>query len=178
MNFEDVLTHRRSIRRYTDQPVAEEELTACLQAALLAPSWKNSQTARFYVIRTGDVMDRMKTDCLPEFNVNNVKNAPVLVVETFVKDKSGWGNDGQPANEGENGWGWYDLGLATENFCLQAEALKLGTLIMGIRDEQALRTLLDIPAEEQVGAVISLGHPDIDPVMPARMPLEERVRFF
>ena len=96
---------------------------------------------------------------------------------TFVRDKSGWGNDGAPANEGGNGWGWFDLGLACENFCLQAANLGLGTLIMGIRDAHALKRILGIPENEIVGPVVSLGHPDIDPVMPTRHSLVDAAKF-
>ena len=51
MNFEEVLQARKSIRSYIDKPVEEEKLHAILDAANLAPSWKNSQTARCYVTR-------------------------------------------------------------------------------------------------------------------------------
>ena len=54
MNFEEVLQARKSIRSYIDKPVEEEKLHAILDAANLAPSWKNSQTARCYVTRGGD----------------------------------------------------------------------------------------------------------------------------
>ena len=39
---------------------------------------------------------------------------------------------------------------------------------MGIRDEKAIRNLLNIPADETIVSVISLGYPDIDPEMPKR----------
>lgn len=175
MEFEEVLKGRRSIRRYKDEAVSMDDVRACLNAAMLAPTWKNSQTGRFYVTQ-GKALDNV-LGSLPETNRAKVVNAPVLVVETFVKDVSGMGSDGQFANEGQNGWGWYDLGLATENFCLQAEALGLGTLIMGIRDEDTLRKVCGIGDDETVGAVIALGHPDIHPVMPKRKELEERVKF-
>ena len=44
----------------------------------------------------------------------------------------------------------------------------LGALIMGIRNGEMLREVLDIPESETVVAVIALGYPDIDPEMPKR----------
>lgn len=44
-----------------------------------------------------------------------------------------------------NGWGCYDLGLQNENFVLKAAELGYGTLIMGLRDGEQLRKVLDIP---------------------------------
>ncbi|MDE6088790.1 MAG: nitroreductase family protein, partial [Oscillospiraceae bacterium] len=41
------LTERRSIRHYTDQSVSEQEIKKILETARFAPSWKNSQTARY-----------------------------------------------------------------------------------------------------------------------------------
>ena len=53
-----------------------------------------------------------------------------------------------------NGWGCYDLGLQNENFVLKAAELGYGTLIMGLRDGEQLRKVLDIPEEETVVAVL------------------------
>ncbi|WP_300903476.1 nitroreductase family protein [Faecalibaculum rodentium] len=177
MTFEETLTSRRSIRRYKAEPVSREDIDACLQAAILAPSWKNSQIPRFYVVQSPEIRKQVNQEGLAPFNADNAENAAVLVVMTFVRDKSGWGNDGAPANEGGNSWGWFDLGLACENFCLQAADLGLGTLIMGIRDAHALKRILGIPENEIVGPVVSLGHPDIDPVMPTRHSLVDAAKF-
>ena len=40
---------RRSVRKYSDQPVSEEVLNRCLEAARLAPSWRNGQPWRFII---------------------------------------------------------------------------------------------------------------------------------
>ncbi|MFQ7173914.1 MAG: hypothetical protein ACLRQF_18750 [Thomasclavelia ramosa] len=48
--------------------------------------------------------------CLPEFNQENCKNAPVLIA-SFIPNRSGFERDGTPSNELANGWGCYDLGL-------------------------------------------------------------------
>lgn len=76
------------------------------------------------------------------------------------------GNDGQYANECEEGWGYYDLGLASENLVLAATALGLGTLIMGIRNAEGLRKLLNIPEEQQIVSVISVGVRILNPKCP------------
>ena len=97
---------------------------------------------------------------------------------TSRKGQAGGGNGGTPAKEGANGWGWLVLGLPRENFCRQAGVLGLGIFFWGTRDEAALRRLLQIPEDEQVGPVVSLGHPDIDPAMPARLPVDRRTVYF
>ena len=52
------------------------------------------------------------------------------------------------------------------------------TLIMGMRDADALRTLLDIPEDETILAVIALGYRAQDPNVPTHRPLDEVVKFY
>jgi len=75
-------------------------------------------------------------------------------------------------------WGAYDLGLQNENLCLKARELGLDTLIMGIRDESALKNILDIPDNVQVAAVIALGYRNTEPKMPLRKELSEVVKYY
>ena len=57
-------------------------------------------------------------------------------------------NTGSQVNEAGDGWGYYDLGLQNDNLLLKAAELGLDTLVMGIRDGEALRELLNIPDSE------------------------------
>ena len=52
------------------------------------------------------------------------------------------------------------------------------TLIMGMRDADALRTLFEIPEDEMVLAVIALGYRAQDPTTPVHRPLDEIAKFF
>ena len=124
------------------------------------------------------MLKKFKETCLPEFNRNNCANAPVLIVTTFVKDRSGFEKNGSPNNELQNGWGIYDSGLSNQNLILKATDLGLGTLVMGIRNEKAMRNLLDIPASEIILSVIAVGYPDIDPEMPKRQTNEEIAKYY
>lgn len=134
MEFNEVVTTRRSIRRYEARPVAQKDIEAMIQCAMEAPSWKNSQTARYHIITSSDMLNKMKTEGLAPFNAENSKDAPVLIITTFVRDCSGYDKDGTPSNELGNLWGAYDLGLHNENLLLKARDLGLDTLVMGIRD--------------------------------------------
>lgn len=73
---------------------------------------------------------------------------------------------GEPVNECANGWGYYDLGLQNENFVLKAKESGLDTLIMGIRDGEAIREFLNVPETEQVVSVIAVGYAAKDSHMP------------
>ena len=86
--------------------------------------------------------------------------------------------NGNQTNEVGDGWGAYDNGLSNAYFILKAREQGFDTLIMGMRDSDALRTLFGIPDNEQVMAVISLGKRASDPRRPDRKPIDEIVKFY
>ena len=86
--------------------------------------------------------------------------------------------DGEPVNEAGNFWGAYDLGLHDAYLVLAASNAGYDTLIMGIRDAEAIRRELQIPENEQIMSVIALGKKAKEPSDRPRKALEEVVRFF
>ena len=179
MEFTQVLSERRSIRHYASgRKVPRELVEQMIEAAICAPSWKNSQTSRYHVVMSEEMTAAVKEKCLPEFNARNAQNAPVLIVTTFEKNNSGYNTDGTPTNELGNGWGIYDLGLHDENLILKARDLGLDTLIMGIRDIDKLRELLDIGENEAIVSVIAVGYTEERPVMPKRKAVSEVAKFY
>jgi nitroreductase len=178
MDFDTVINTRRSIRKYQDKKVERKYIEEMIESAIMAPSWKNSQTARYHIIEKEEMLTKVKADCLPTFNAENVKDAPVLIVTSFLKDCSGYDKSGSPSNELENHWGSYDLGLHNQNLILKATELGLGTLILGIRQEETLRMLLNIPKEEIIVSVIAVGYPDISPKAPKRYQVSEITKFY
>lgn len=174
MEFQQVIESRRSIRKYNpEQKVTKEQMEELIQAAIMAPSWKNSQTARYYCVMSEEMFEKVRSECLPPFNANNVAGAGALIVTAFVKNRSGYEKTGDPTNELGNGWGLYDLGIANENLILKAADMGLGTLVMGIRDETKLREVLDIPEYQIVVSVIAVGYPTVIPEKKKRKAVEE-----
>lgn len=178
MELKESAETRRSIRAYKSRPVEREKVEEIICFLQNAPSWKNSQTGRYYIIMSPDKVSQVKEKCLPDFNRNNCKDAPVLIVTAFEKAHSGFDKDKNPVNEIGDKWGAYDLGLQNQLLMLKARELGLDTLIMGIRDGEALRSELDIPDSQEVVAVISLGYRDINPDKPKRKDISEIARFF
>lgn len=179
MEFQKVLETRRSVRNYdSSKAVDQQTVRELLEAVILAPSWKNSQTSRYYCVFSEDVRKIIIHDCLPAFNGNSVKNAPVLIISTFVKNCSGFERSGEPTNEIGNGWGFYDLGLHDQNLLLKATDLGLDTLVIGIRDQDKIRELLDISDEEIIVSVIAGGYGTEKTTMPKRKLVDEIARFY
>lgn len=177
MELDKVLDARRSVRAYENKPVDKALLDEMIKAAQKAPTWKNSQTGRYYVISSEAKLEAVKA-CLPEFNRKNCADAPVIIVTAYEMKRSGFDREGNADNELGDKWGAYDLGLQNGNLLLKAKDLGLDTLVMGLRDASALREVLGIPESQEVVSVISVGYSTATPEMPKRKELEAVATFF
>ena len=164
MEFQKLIEERRTIRKYSPEgKITKDELLTIIRAAQEAPSWKNSQTGRYYCVTSEDMVEKISKECLPEMNQPKAENA-ALIITTFVQNRSGFQKDGTPDNELGNGWGCYDLGLQNEN--------------LGLRAGDKLREILSIPETETVVAVIAIGKAAEEPARPKRKDVEDIVKFF
>ena len=176
-SFDDIVASRRSIRDYdASKPISQEQVMELIKCAQEAPSWANQQPSKYYVAMSEDKVAAVK-NLVGEGNKRNTAGAPVMIVSTYVKGRSGFFR-GNPANEIGDGWGAYDNGLSNAYFILKARERGFDTLIMGMRDSDELRKLFAIPDDECIMAVISLGYRASDPNRPERKPTSEIVKFF
>lgn len=156
MDIFQVIRDRRSIRKYKETPVEADKIEQILDAARLAPSWKNMQCWRFLVVSDPEQKKALFA-AFPEENPGSraIATAPVVIVVCA-----------DPAESGvENGIDYYiaDTAIAFEHLCLAAHALGLGTCWMGWFDEAAIRTPLAIPKNIRVIGITPLGYPDQEP---------------
>ena len=177
MELREVMQKRKSIRQYLTTPVEEEKVKTMIEAAILAPTWKNAQEIRYYVAVSEEKRQAV-LDALGEGNRKKTQNAPVFLISAVILNRAGFQKDGTADNELGNGWGYYDLGLHDENLILRARELGLDTLIMGIRDEKAIREALSIPENELLGAVIAVGYRAINPDKPKRKTVDDILKLF
>ena len=158
--------------------VTREQMEELIRAAQEAPSWKNSQTGRYYCVLSEEMVDKIRMECLPDAGNAGKSEHAALIITTFVHDRAGFQKDGSADNELGNGWGCYDLGLQNENLILKATDLGLSTLIMGLREADRLREILNIPETETIVSVIAVGKAAEDPIRPHRKELSEIAKFF
>ena len=175
MEFRELISARRSIRKF-NASIDHDTLAKILSQAQKAPSWKNQQTSRCYVVETPEALEDFSSAVLPSFNRNSSENA-VLIVTTYVKNVVGF-NGSTPVNEIGNGWGAYDLGLHDAYLILAASDRGYDTLIMGIRDGEAIREKLSIPEEEEIVSVIAVGRRAGDVALRPRKEFDQVVKFF
>jgi len=175
-SFDEVLTSRRSVRSYdAAKKITEAEVRELLTATQEAPSWANFQPTKYYVAISPEMLDSVKNHI--GSNKERVAGAPVMIVSTFERGKSGF-FDGEAFNEIGDGWGAYDNGLSNCYLIMKARAMGFDTLIIGMRETDALRRLMSIPDSETVMAVIALGYRDAEPNRPERRSLDEIAKFF
>lgn len=173
------IKERRSIRKYNSDKIEIDIIKKIIDSARFAPSWKNSQTSKYYVVVDENVKSDIAENATLNFskNKNNINSAPVLIVLSTLDRISGYNPDGSPTTDKGNHWQSFDAGIACEAFCLSAYEYGLGTLIMGIYDENKVKEILGLPDNESVSALIALGYPDEEPNAPKRKEIEEITKF-
>ena len=87
---------RRSIRKFTDKPVARDAMNEIIKAASYAPSWKNSQTVRYIVIESEDLINKIATTATlgSEHNRELISGCRSLVAAVTISGKCGYNPDG------------------------------------------------------------------------------------
>lgn len=148
--MKDIL-ERRSIRKYTDEAVSDEDITSLLKAAMAAPSANNQQCWEFMVIRDRQTLKTM----IPFHNrggYNMLGYAPVAILVC-----------GDLKKQLSEGYWIQDCAAATENILIAAQSLGLGAVWLGVhpREERVtkIKELLNIPENVMPLSLISIGHP-------------------
>ena len=170
-SFDEIVANRRSVRSYdSSKKISEEQVRTLIATTQEAPSWANVQATRYYAVMS----DTKKQEMLPAMlgNQERAGTAPVLIVTTYKRDQSGFFN-GEAANEVGNSWGAFDAGLSNAFLVLKAKEMGFDTLIMGLRDADALKKVLDIPCDEIVMSVVALGYGNQVPKRPERKALDD-----
>ena len=140
---------RRSIRKYTSEPVEDKVIHDLLEAAMAAPSAGDERPWEFIVLR-----DRAVLDAIPAIHpyAQMVKDAPVAIVVCGDLHKQKY-----------KGFWVQDCAAATENLLLAVTDAGLGAVWCGIypleERVEAFRRLLAAPAHIVPFALVPIGHP-------------------
>lgn len=154
MELKEVLLKRRSVRKFTEEPVSDEMIEELLHAAMSGPSACNKKPWDFYVITNEEKLEELKgaskfTKLSAKLAIvvcgNLLKALPLQMASYWIQDCS----------------------AATENILLRVTDLGLGAVWCGIhpqkKAEERVRTMLDIPKTQIPLNVIFIGHPAEEP---------------
>jgi nitroreductase len=159
--FEAIKT-RRSVRRFADKPVEEVKLRKILEAVQQSPSWANLQCWRFIVVKDKKIREKLSELSYVEsffaplgYKSNpsrkGIGEAPVAIVACADPSQSGilWNQN----------YYMTDIGIASQNLMLSAHSLGLGTVFVGVFDEEKIRGLFNIPSNIRVVGIFPIGYP-------------------
>lgn len=177
MDLFDAIKTRRSIRKYLDKPIEDEKLQAVLEAVRMSPSWANFQCWRLVVVKDKDVKAKISVLSYVESvfaplgyksnpSMKALAEAPVVIVLCADPEKSGtlWNQQ----------YYLVDSGLAAQNMMLAARGMGLGSVFVGIYDEDKLKKLLNIPDGIRIVGLLPLGYPaEEQKGGPSRRPVAE-----
>lgn len=173
MELFEAIMGRRSVREYLDTALTEEDLNKILDAARWAPSWANTQCARYVVVKDAGLKSKLKETLTPNNPARDSFEACPVVIALLGRLETAGYKRGEPFDDKQ--WHLYDCALATQNICLAAHALGLGTVIVGAFNYKQAGEILGVPDNFHVVCLLPLGHPKRVPSAPARKELAELV---
>lgn len=152
-SFSQLITKRRSIRKFKNQPIKPEDVELIIKAGLKSPSSKNARPCHFLAIEEKEMLEKL-SHC-KKSGVKFIADSPLAIVvlsDSFVS--SVWIEDAS---------------IASIMMQLQAEDLGLGSCWIQIRDrhtanetssEEYVKDLFNIPIQLQVLSIIVFGYKD------------------
>ena len=154
MELKDVLIQRRSVRKFTDQPISEENIQELLIAAMSGPSACNRCPWEFFVVTNSE-----KLDLLRSASRFTKMNAPLAIVVC--------GNISRALPMQLSSFWIQDCSAATENILLRVTDLGLGAVWCGVhpqkRAEERVRNILELKEKLVPLNIIWIGHPAESP---------------
>ena len=151
-----VITKRRSIRKFTGAPVPREKLVTALKAAMAAPSGMNRQPWSFLVVTKRETVGAL---CQAQGHASFGADAGAVILPFGAKEGQKWFDQ--------------DMAAATENLLIALANLGLGATWCGMDEARqgGIRPLVGLPEEQFVFALIPVGVPGEE--KPARTQYDE-----
>jgi|SRR5271157_1594040 len=162
MDFYDVIEQRKSIRMFTAEMPPVDVIDRILRAARQAPTWANMQGCRYTIVTNPEKVALVQEGTGQGW----AKSAPMFIIVSIAPKNSG---------TGKHGIQYYgvDAGICTTHLLLAIAAEGLGSTFMGIFDEDAIKTAINIPEKERVIAVLPVGYPAGSSKPTDRKPMEK-----
>ena len=166
MDVFEAIHGRRSIRKYTEEPVSDADVKKILQAAMIAPSAGNQQPWQFVVVRDRETLEKIK-DVNPYAPMADHAPLGILVC-------------GDVSLEKHAGFWVQDCSAAVQNLLLAVHGLGLGGVWTGVYPLEdrvnGFRELFGLPDNAIPLAFVVIGHPAQKSSVKDRYQ-EERVRW-
>ncbi len=169
MEFKDVIRNRYSCRKYSEKEVEAEKLAAILEAGRLAPTAKNLQEQRIYVIKSEEALAKIDSITPCRFG------APIVIAVAFDKDNVYTYPGGMKSSGDE------DATIVATHMILAAADEGLGSCWLNRFDPQQTAELLGLPENEELVMLMDIGYAAEEaapsPMHGSRKDISETVRY-
>ncbi|MEI8199528.1 MAG: nitroreductase family protein [Eubacteriales bacterium] len=147
--MEEIFT-RRSIRKFSQQPVEKEKIDLLLRAGMQAPSAHNQQPWEFIVVQNKDTLNKLSlTTPYSKPAAGSAVTLVLLANSKSISIESAWQQD---------------MGASAENILLEATHLGLGAVWIGIATSDAaaenIKNLFRLPNHIRPFSLIAVGWPE------------------
>jgi nitroreductase len=172
----ELIKSRQSDRKYGDKPLEKDKLERIIEAARMAPSANNEQPWKFIIVTEESLLKKVADAASAKLLGMNmfVAQAPLMIV--VVREKPNLSSKIGAVVKNKD-YSLIDIGIASENICLQAKAEGLGSCMIGWFDESMVRKILGIPKSKRVELIITIGYSLSEQREKRRKPIEETVSF-
>jgi nitroreductase len=159
VDVEEAIRTRRSIRKWSGEPLDRETIERLLESVRLAPSGMNGQRWELIVVTDRERLQQLVPICNNQAHVGEAGAFVFIVTDPSAK------------------WVHVDPAIAMDHLTLRAREMGLGTCWIGAFDETRMREFLGIPGDKVMVIGMTLGHPGEDPGPRTRRGLEELIHW-
>ncbi len=169
MDFTELIKKRYSVRKFDPRKIEDEKLTAILEAGNAAPTAKNQQPQRIYVIRSAEGLEKIRglTGCH--------YGAPIVLLFAYDKNEE-WKN---PLEDGITS-GVEDVSIAATHIMLRAADLGVGSVWVNMFSPTETKKAMGLPENEIPVLLMPIGYASSDaspsPMHASCKPLSETVK--
>lgn len=167
MEFNNVVIERRSVRKFTDHYVTNDQLMEAMEAVKMTPSWANTQCWEFIAVRDKDIIKELVEKTYPKNPSTDCSlEASLIIIGCYNTKKSGFYKEFSFNNIGT--WGMFDLGMACQTLSLKLHEMGLGSVVVGAYDTEKAKEILGISGDYEIAAIMPVGQPEGETKAPRR----------
>jgi len=147
MKILDIIRSRRSVRKYTSEPVQDITINEILEAARWAPSGLNNQPWRFVVIKD----DSFKKKISELTHYSSIVAGSNFLIAIFYNQPAGYNRDKDLMS----------IGASIQNMLLYSHEAGIGSVWLGeiLKNKEKINTLLGVEGANEFMALIAFGFP-------------------
>ena len=162
MTFYELAKDRWSVRSYKDTPIEDEKMAEILEAGRVAPTAKNFQPQRIYIVKSKENREKLKTVCRCTWD------APVVLVVAYDEERVCQSKYMPGHDSGEK-----DVSIVCTHMMLRAWELGIGSCWVGLFNADEVGEILGLPKHHRVVTLMPMGYP-ADDAAPLNLHFEYR----